>query len=131
SRRDLVNLPPVRTWWSQTRSQQLHANHLVERREMRKGGRIPQRDKLRVVEGGLKGLDRVPFCHINKAKPGVGNQAPVEPSRDVPWLSFHKGFRRFPLCQKCLVLVFGHFKGIDENHRWHRYSPSHPYYGHP
>src|SRR5215831_14140094 len=63
--------------------------------EMRKGGRIPQRDKLRVVERGLKGFDRVPLCHINKAEPSVRHKAPVEPSRDVAWLSFHKGFRRF------------------------------------
>src|SRR5262249_10266537 len=90
---------------------------------MRKGGRIPHRDKLRVVERGLKGIDRAPLCHINKAEPGVRHKAPVEPSRDVPWLSFHKGFRRFPLCQKRFVFALGNFKGIDEDHGWHRYPP--------
>src|SRR5215813_6664445 len=104
----------------------LRAHHLVERREMRKGGRIPQCNKLWVVERGLKRLDSFPLCHINKAEPGVRRKAPVEPGRDVSGLPLHKGFGGFPLCQKYLVLAFGHFKGIDENHRWHRYAPSHP-----
>src|SRR4029450_9463779 len=90
---------------------------------MRKGCRLSELDKLWVMEGGLKGLDRVPLCHINKAEPGVGHKAPVEPRRNVAGLPRHEGFRRFPLCQKLFVLALGHFEGIDEDHRWHGYAP--------
>src|SRR5262245_20696670 len=92
---------------------------------MGKGCGIPEFDKCWVVEGCLKVLNACPLCHVNKAEPGVRHKAPVEPSRDVPWLSFHKGFRRFPLCQKRFVLALRHFKGVDEDHRWHGYAPSH------
>jgi hypothetical protein len=54
---------------------------------MRKGGRLPELGKLRVVKRCLKVLDGFLFC------------------------------------QKYLVLAFGHFKGIDEDHRWHGYAP--------
>src|SRR5262249_19722452 len=56
---------------------QLGANDLIDRREMRKGGSFPERDKVWVVERCLKVLDSFPFCHINKAEPSVGRKAPV------------------------------------------------------
>src|SRR5262249_2289263 len=122
----LVSLPPVRTLWSQTRSQPLRMNHLVDRRVMRKGVCIPELNKFWGVKSCLKSTDSLPLCHINKAEPGVGHKTPMEPSRNIAGLPLHEGFGGFPLCQKRLVLAFGHFKGIDEHHRWHRYAPSHP-----
>src|SRR5262245_57227115 len=93
---------------------------------MRKGGCIPELNKFWVVQSCLKVLDSLPLCHINKAEPGVGHQTPMEPSRHIAGLPLHKGFGGFPLCQKLFVLALGHFKGIDEDHRWHGYAPSYP-----
>ena len=67
-----MNLPPVRVRWYETRSPQLRAHHLVDCGEMRKGGRLSELDKLRVVEGGLKVLDACPSATLIKRNRALG-----------------------------------------------------------